>query len=377
MNFKVYLVFIAVITLWACGKGEPRAKDAAAILHVGPHKTGSTYLQIQLHGLSRSLAAIGYCVNGNESSKEPDKLARMLWSERNEYGFYYNYTHIHECILRKEIPILSSETFSIFNKPDQFRRLKAVFRNASTHVIIVYREPLQVYHSIFTQISKPAKAPKLRFTDYVFDYYHMYGDAFHYKVIDNYVSAYGRDNVTIIDYDGVQSAQKDILLVTLCEIIGIMCDVQSNALKIVNKRPDMLPHHIYLLVRNYMFTMGCQFATNISPGTISKIIARYSAIVSQVPKKEANLGMLRQMAAHMDTTVRERYGGIMLYNNASAAAAARASLKVWEVDEVAFMASSTWSAWLRKEGFKWAKERIVINCSANVAALSREAPKQA
>eukprot|EP01031_Cornospumella_fuschlensis_P037433 gene37433-45455_t len=374
MNSSLNIVCLLLIILWIGGKGEPRAKDAEAILHVGPHKTGSTYLQIQLHGLSTPLAALGYCVNNNESSKEPDKLARMLFSEQNEYGFYYNYSHVHECILRHKKPILSSETFSIFNKPDQFTRLKAVFRNVSTHVIIVYREPLQIYHSIFTQISKPAKAPKLRFTDYVFDYYDMYGAAFQYQVIDNYVASYGRDHVTIIDYDGVQSAQKDLLLVVLCEVIGIMCDVQSNGSNIVNKRPDMLPHHLYLLVRNFVFSLGCQFAVNLRPATISKIIARYSSIVPKVPKKNTNLGMLRQMAANIDASVRRRYGDIMLYSNATAATAARQSLEVWEIDEAAFMSSTVWSAWMRREGAKWVKERVVVNCSADSGGLIKELP---
>jgi hypothetical protein len=294
-----------------------------------------------------------------EDAKAHHHLASMLVTP--EQRFKYNDTsYIVNCLEKNGRPILSSETFSsIFKTEEHFNKLKSFLGNYSVHVTLFYREPATLYHSLYTQHIKLFSIPLRPFNQFVEDFYPRYRDVLHYEVIDRYVSAFGRENVTIIDYYGALAENKDLLRVMLCDVYNVLCNASMLPSHKANESPDMLPHHMFYLVRNYMLATGCNMNTNMEPLRMIGIVKKYVSLTSEVPKREVSISMMKEKAKAIDKAVREEYSDIILYNNATASTLARESLTIFEVDEVAFLSSEQWRTWMKREAAELVKDKLM------------------
>eukprot|EP01031_Cornospumella_fuschlensis_P045415 gene45415-55572_t len=182
-----------------------RGRDAKIILHIGPHKTGSTHFQGQTLLMAKMLNAAGFCKNGSDNVKMDKYLAASIkTSSHHDLDSFYRH-----CLDSGKRVVISSESFSTLNQESQFTALKRFIGNDSFHIVAVYREPLTRLQSIHSEIYKQAKGVVRSFHSFVKEYNEA-KDAFFYGFIDRYVQYFGRDYVTVLDYYGMEAIGRDV-----------------------------------------------------------------------------------------------------------------------------------------------------------------------
>lgn len=345
---------------------QPPAMKAQVILHIGPHKTGSTYIQQAFNRLNTSLYLAGYCWDADGKAKKHHLLATHLYNNHKGLTSLRNYPVLFKCLNESRKVIISSETFSAFANQKVLSRLKGFFAGHSVHVVAAYREPLSLFYSIYTEVIKNTDHA-LPFGSFLLQHYKEHWRAFHYDSIRHFERTFGREHLTVVDYYGVLAADRDIAQVLLCEVIGILCDAAIRADEPTNARPNMIPYNIFHIVRNYIRALGCSFHGNFNHFQAVRLIRSYADVAAIVPVLTTNLGMLAELSRRIDEDFRKAYGSIMLYDNRTAAVAATKRFSIVEVDESEFLASAVWSAWLRTEGQRLVNVGLVGNCSVVVS----------
>jgi hypothetical protein len=218
-------------------------QDSPAIfLLVGPHKTGCTTLQNYLVTYRESLEAKNlYLPPSTLFNHSKDfhhfvvDLHRMSSLTKEQYQSESSYVlmkgFLSDCLQHKRNAVLASEAFSHFeyyNDPNYIVLLRELFEGFRVKVIIVYRERLARFVSLYAEHMKQGvHTHNWRRWEGFEAFLRSEWDS-RANVCEEMVDKYGslvkdsaRDMI-VIDYYG--ASKKSLILVTLCEIMGVSCD---------------------------------------------------------------------------------------------------------------------------------------------------------
>eukprot|EP01031_Cornospumella_fuschlensis_P041970 gene41970-51230_t len=189
------LALLVILPGLNCRNPFQRGRDAKIILHIGPHKTGSSHFQGQTLLMAKMLNAAGFCKNGSYNAKLDHNLAVAIQtSSHHDLDNFYRH-----CLDSGKRVIISSETFSHFDQESQFTALKRFIGNDSVHIVAVYREPLTRLQSIHSEIYKQAKEAVRSFHSFVKEYTAV-KNSFFYGFVD-----------------------RDVTRVVLCDVADVLC----------------------------------------------------------------------------------------------------------------------------------------------------------
>ena len=169
-------------------------------------------------------------------------------------------------------------------------------------------------------------------------------------VLTTYSTVFGKENITLVDYDGVAAANKDIVYVILCEVAGVLCgkthifETASNS----NARRSLVPEQLFSQFEMFVYdSIQCD---NFNKRSLrERFRQEYKQLAAHPPAINSTLSLLCPYAKEVDTAVRNQYGARMLYSNASATAIAREhNVHVEDLDEKAFISDHSWRAWFQQ-----------------------------
>eukprot|EP01031_Cornospumella_fuschlensis_P026110 gene26110-31528_t len=276
--------------------------------------------------------------------------------------YYYLDDFYRHCLDSGKRVVISSETFSTLNQESQFANLKRFIGNNSVHIVAVYREPLTRLQSIHSEIYKKANGVVRSFHSFVTEYAEV-KDAFFYSFIDRYVQHFGRENVTVLDYYGMEAIGRDVTRVVLCDVADVLCaEPYPSASRFANERVDMLPYELFEMVTSFLAEFGCKMAPETRGPPQLRIIHGYAEAAKHLPTHEVPYSALSLLASVADAEVREKYEDIMLYSNRTATAEALTRAKVTEINKPAFFANRTWTGWLHAEAQRLVREKVFAHC---------------
>mmetsp|Transcript_45656 Transcript_45656/g.93244 ORF Transcript_45656/g.93244 Transcript_45656/m.93244 type:complete len:388 (-) Transcript_45656:42-1205(-) len=230
-----------------------------AVVHVGPHKTGTTHIQNVLSVAAKDLMSHGFAWPTTTNTKgEVHGLHAKCWAplawyfegrtatgasltgrtpgliDSTDDAFRY-FTDFFDAVNSSNV-IISAEVFDRVPM-EGIHKFHLFMRQFDTvTIVIVHRDPVDHFVSLYTELHSKGD---VAFPDFLFR--SMGGFLLDNPVLDvhwlvqKYATVFGLDNVVIVDYDGVKSAGKDIAEVLLCEVIGVPCNLlQQSTLELFN-----------------------------------------------------------------------------------------------------------------------------------------------
>lgn len=214
---------------------------ARVILHIGPHKTGTTYLQKMLSENSEALNQLGvnYVSEGIEKGYGHHGIANEFISSGGSSTL--------EAAARRfskwPVNIISSESFDRLND-HQVEAFASTLRDFDVMVVYVIRRVDDLILSDWQEAVKHGEARG--WTEYFMPHVlrpmrsHLLNPS---VVFDRYAHHF-ENRICILDYDRIVSAQQNIAAVFL-KSIGIHADLTFTGLRI----NESLPYHMVELVR--------------------------------------------------------------------------------------------------------------------------------
>jgi len=209
------------------------------VLHIGPHKTGSTYIQKTLVAESERLMqdyAIVYPTAGRGVLFGHHGLYQMIATKKD-------LTEISEKLKleysRAEKVILSSESFSLMTK-SQITTLIDLFAPSSIKVIFFYRNWTQLLYSSWQELIKHGKT--LLFQEFCLRNLlepHKSRLLNFGKVIDDFAAVVGMKNIAALSYNTIEGEAGDIfdsLLHVVCPTFESLREKRNP--RRVNPRAD-------------------------------------------------------------------------------------------------------------------------------------------
>eukprot|EP01031_Cornospumella_fuschlensis_P035978 gene35978-43634_t len=248
-------------------------KKPLVYVHIGPSKTGTTYIQAVLASLRDHLPHQQFCWPGNSDGKIFAKLADAL-DDRNTALVASFRASINKCIGKGLNVIISSEHFHFMKNISSFTEF---FTPYSPYIIAYRREYLSVQYSSYAEENKRDHHPwpMMDFLPYAIIGFNQMAENGNNRDVVRYLkSVFGDNKLIIVDYDGVKAAGKDIAEVMLCDVLHIYCE---QALPVtfrastINKKPDMTPYNILSLLEELLAFFGCWLDLG-APGVYSKLV---------------------------------------------------------------------------------------------------------
>lgn len=196
----------------------------SVILHVGPHKTGSTYLQYRLTRARPELAEygiaypdVGFAVFGHHG------LVDHLRSERGFGAEAVTPKAIVAAAEAQTTTVLSSENF-VFLRLEHLRKLKELLPHHRFEVVFFIRRMSDIWPSHWQEVIKHGS--DLTFLEYLgviagwqrgFDRLQV-DAAFQ---LGKFAEVFGRESLRIICYDNVLAERGDIFVFFWQQVLGL------------------------------------------------------------------------------------------------------------------------------------------------------------
>ncbi len=186
------------------------------ILHIGPHKTGSTYIQKYLHanrerflefGLNYPNVAIGPQYGHHQVF---DKIKALSQDDLSEYMRQF---------LSGAVNFVSSEKFDRL-RPDDIKRLGESLANLDVKIVYYRRNYVDLLPSWWQERVK--QGSRLSFYEFVLPHIlrpftsHIINPC---KILDPYADVFGKENIAVIDYDAAR--KRSGILPPLFALLGI------------------------------------------------------------------------------------------------------------------------------------------------------------
>ncbi len=224
-----------------------RMPERTLILHVGPHKTGSTYLQNRLLKNRETLLSHGW--------DYPELGLRQFAQHRIYQWLRGNETaagdvgaeSFSEMLANTQRLILSSEDF-VYLAPDRLRRLKSLLPDTDVRVVYFVRTPVDLWPSHWQELIRHGRDDTLleylgSFTGWtkVFEPAGMNPVAHLTKFAD----AFGRESLQLICYDNIVQDGGDIFDFFWTHILGLTQTTPPGETRIVH--PSQPLHMIEML----------------------------------------------------------------------------------------------------------------------------------
>lgn len=205
------------------------------MIHVGPHKTGSTHVQgsiLALDGLIRNRTSYmqpfiedsqGFINLKMQSfySNELRNLETTDFRYLNQLKTFLHIAHQHHNNV-----LISSEDLSSIPL-DGASYLSNMVHNFQPKVVITFRDSLSRALSEYREIyPRFALSDEVHLPDFrVFVQNNLESMRVYYSnILDLYAKEFGEESLVLIDYDGAIAAKKELVYIILCEICKILCD---------------------------------------------------------------------------------------------------------------------------------------------------------
>lgn len=223
---------------------KPKAR---CILHIGPHKTSTTYILTKLCQERDTLKEMGYIVplgKACEGKCSPTRFAGMAGQLRGNmeiarrFGCSLDPINDFKEALQSSGDaniILSSEGFDMLSD-DHVHELANLLVNYQTTVVIYFRRKLGHLVSYYTQVNKHYGAifPPLSFKEFIWRFLNDVdpaADLFdnpipqlnglcYTRMFETYGRYFGKDNLAVIDYNEMVDAGKDPWEIIVRDVMG-------------------------------------------------------------------------------------------------------------------------------------------------------------
>lgn len=193
-------------------------------LHIGPHKTGSTFIQKVFFENRERLLRLGvnypnFGFSGQFGQHEAVEKVRAL--EQRQLDEYL------APFLSGEVNFMSSENFDRLNS-GEIQKLQKSLATADVRIIYYYRNHIDMLPSWWQEAVKHGS--RISFHEFVLPHIlrpfasNIVNPC---VVLDLYADVFGKSNITIIDYNA--ALQKDTILAPLLELLGIELSGIINA----------------------------------------------------------------------------------------------------------------------------------------------------
>lgn len=219
--------------------------------------------------------------------------------------------------------LISAEGLSIL-EPSGVKSLANLFHDFQVTVIMIYRAFGCRLLSLFNQVQKTTNNPEHAFTaSLLFRYMDSPWIEDFYMLAQRYSAVFGRENMVIIDYYGVDAAGMNIAQVFLCNALNVtkFCTSRggdSNNLikndKILNPSRDVRKDQLDALFEIYAAAHDCSYRDKENGYFIrDKVTWRHT------PRPVAtNFTFLKSHSMYVDERVREKYAKYIIYGNSTA-----------------------------------------------------------
>lgn len=200
-----------------CGPQKVPNEKPKAIIHIGPPKTATTYIQSTLALLQPLLLQMNYLSHRFEyvSTLEPE-FQQVL----NVYFLQAKETNMGV--------IISGEHFSEYNEK-KIAPLVPMLKDFEVSIVFTYREVMSRLISGYGQLVRYNPIWH-HFAFFVMDSLSKFDATLDPSILRKWGSHFGNKNVIVLDYYGIQAEDRDVLDVLLCEAAGIWCDTTAKEL---------------------------------------------------------------------------------------------------------------------------------------------------
>ncbi len=410
---QAYLLLCMGWLMLILESSSPLVTKPRIVLHIGPHKTGSSHIQTVLSKYKTKLASNNYCFPAaNNEIKEIRSLAHIFMASLSSGqpqsdkelqpevnsgsipqhipGQLLSHTSLQDCLKHEPRPnlILSSEEFDRWNEEalQLFVRTMSVNYgyDESIDVVIVYRDWLTHLYSMYTQLTK-TKMDIVSFQDYVFSMQ----DIEHHVVKDIYglIERFGRGlsgivgkkveanhmkHIHIIDYQGSLSDNVDIAKVMLCEIMHVLCEDLLQTSTFENKKPaDMIVHELASHFHYFVRGLGCRLCGNETRGYTNWTMSTHwstpssnTVSLKKLPSTTLNIDILRFYAKHYDDRIRNAFSDRMYHGNRDANLIAIDSFQIETIHRPSLVKNDRWVKRFMEEFEHRANHKMICNCDA-------------
>ncbi|NQZ04538.1 hypothetical protein [Idiomarina sp.] len=187
-------------------------------LHIGPHKTGSTYIQKRFFDDQEEIKSFGYAY--------PATCLEPLWGhhklvEAFQRGDTQELGDIKADFAKySENLIISSENFDRLDE-QQIESVRTLFSNYDIHIIYVKRRADDLIVSSWQESIKHGGMQSWQ--SYIFQHTvrPFSSEVINAcRVLDRFKAVFGRDSISIIDFDGVKRENRD-LFIEFKNLIGL------------------------------------------------------------------------------------------------------------------------------------------------------------
>ena len=368
------------------------------MIHIGPHKTGSTYIQSSLLALDSVIRMrsnyiqpfsydLGFLHPKIQSlfTKELMNLAAKTKNFTTNFEYIQKmkifldkaYQQQHNILISTEdLCAVSSEGVKYLkNLLVDFRIIKIViiFRDSLSRTLSNYRQlnsQDKFLHEKDRQKNFKTYVNSLIVTKNLEKYYHT--------IIERYGDEFGYENIILIDYDGAIQAKKDLLHILLYELNDIPCDDLIQAIHpMINNinNANSAERHTSLLfsgviseIRDHIYLRKCNISFN-NQGKITRIILSFlgNQTLPSITTKLKNI--YYNDSLQIDDVFRMKYSHQILYNNRNASIDAVEKQILVELDIHKFRNNAHWKKWTQNVILRL-KSRSVIACPTTISTNS-------
>jgi hypothetical protein len=367
MIHSPYSIIYLAVLLFFSSSWTVFSNPLKIYVHIGTHKTGSTHIQTYLEKNWQNLEKENICIPSSTHSAKNFAPLASLFDRRQEIPETAELTEIQNCLQKKMNVIISTENFSTL-KAEKVVMLKNWLEKASqgheveVKIILYYREWLNYMYSLYFEKQKIYLTGVTTFSEF-FAMNNVTSDEFSYEVkTRNFVKAFGEENMIIVDYYGVEAAQKDIAYVFVCEVMGVYCSeaTELNTGKATQENPHLdlvYLHYLYLLdiYLNTHFMRRCVVDTRFLYWEVAGLTKRKI----EFPTKVSHFDFYRDFAIEKDKSFQEKYKQRFLYGNHAVNAQHINDFHADEMDVIAFYRDPKWELFMKDETVQYIKQGII------------------
>lgn len=301
------------------------ARAPTLLVHIGPHKTGSTSFQAFLVTHANILSRENFENPYRRGTKEAAKLA---WALANSSAVALNGEEIKnywvQCLTsayaRKKNLILSSEVFDSFSIENWlgFANLAEGF---DIHIVMVYRDTASWLSSQYQEMLWQSKGEeKMSFAEYIVHARNTYVSV--PDIASNVKGLFGTDHVHIVDYNGMLAAGDSLEVAVFCNMFPawfrITCSsVRRSSRSIAHSNPHrsvLLEQALHLAVKYNHTSISNYHTLMLQLGAHPDKLPAFPRLCLQ----EEQVRQIWKFTKDIDRRLRSEWGSTVLYNNLTA-----------------------------------------------------------
>jgi hypothetical protein len=250
-------------------------------------------------------------------------------------------------------------------------KVKRYLKGYKVHVIAFHRELLTHFYSYYSQNNRAANLFYPNLLSLMNDHNISRGLEGEYDVFRAYRAAF--QYFTLVDYDGVLAADRDISKVLLCDIMQRKCPDShyiNPRLHAANVAPDMAPYNLFTFVHKELAFLNCTCPYFNQFYNVANLCHGYrdnhQEFMANLPMKTYSLSALRALSSMDSAFFRDEFHGNVIYSNITASDETQNFFRFEEIDEYGFYRCGRCVEWLRREVRRLAEDKDVCSCSAPI-----------